>query len=59
MDFAYSLHGTGRFRVNAYYQRSSVALAMRRVRPNAATVEELGCPRSSSKLAEESVAWCS
>ena len=31
-DFAYSLAGTGRFRVNAYYQRSSVALAMRRVR---------------------------
>jgi len=29
-DFAYSLPGTGRFRVNAYYQRSSVALAMRR-----------------------------
>ena len=32
IDFAYSLAGTGRFRVNTYYQRSSVALAMRRVR---------------------------
>jgi len=53
VDFAYSLAGTGRFRVNAYYQRSSVALAMRRVRPNAATVEELGLPEVVNRLAEE------
>ncbi len=53
VDFAYALHGTGRFRVNAYYQRSSVALAMRRVRPNAATVEELGLPEVVDQLAEE------
>ena len=39
VDFAYGLSGTGRFRVNAYYQRSSVALAMRRVRANAALVD--------------------
>ena len=44
VDFAYSLAGTGRFRVNAYYQRGSVALAMRRVKPSAATVAELGLP---------------
>ena len=53
VDFAYSLTGTGRFRVNAYYQRSSVAMAMRRVRPNAATVEELGLPEVVNRLAEE------
>jgi twitching motility protein PilT len=53
VDFAYALHGTARFRVNAYYQRSSVALAMRRVRPNAATVAELGIPEVVSRLAEE------
>ncbi|MGB7051131.1 MAG: PilT/PilU family type 4a pilus ATPase [Acidimicrobiales bacterium] len=53
VDFAYALTGTGRFRVNAYYQRSSVALAMRRVRPNATTVEELGIPEVVSRLAEE------
>jgi twitching motility protein PilT len=52
-DFAYSLHGTGRFRVNAYYQRSSVALAMRRVRSSAATVGELGLPEVVNRLAEE------
>jgi twitching motility protein PilT len=53
VDFAYSLEGTGRFRVNAYYQRSSVAMAMRRVRANAATVTELGLPETVTRLAEE------
>jgi twitching motility protein PilT len=52
-DFAYSLHGTGRFRVNAYYQRSSVALAMRRVRSSAATASELGLPEVIDQLADE------
>jgi twitching motility protein PilT len=53
VDFAYSLAGTGRFRVNAYYQRSTVALAMRRVKPNASTVAELGLPDSVTTLANE------
>jgi len=53
VDFAYSLAGTGRFRVNAYYQRSSLALAMRLVRANAATVSELGLPEVVTRLAEE------
>ncbi len=53
VDFAYSLPGTGRFRVNAYFQRSSVALAMRRVRSSAATAEELGLPEVVNRLAEE------
>jgi twitching motility protein PilT len=53
VDFAYGLAGTGRFRVNAYFQRGSVALAMRRVRANAATVDELGLPPVVTNLAEE------
>jgi len=53
VDFAYSLAGTGRFRVNAYYQRSSVAMAMRRVRANAPTVSELGLPEVVTRMAEE------
>lgn len=53
VDFAYSVPGTGRFRVNAYYQRSSVALAMRRVRPSPATVEELGLPEVVTTMADE------
>jgi twitching motility protein PilT len=52
-DFAYSLPGTGRFRVNAYYQRSSVAMAMRRVRAHASTASELGLPEVVNTLAEE------
>ena len=52
-DFAYSLAGTGRFRVNAYYQRSSVALAMRRVRSGGHHRAELGLPEVVNRLAEE------
>ncbi len=52
-DFAYSIPDVGRYRVNAYYQRSSVALAMRRVRASAATVAELGLPEVVSRLADE------
>jgi twitching motility protein PilT len=52
-DFAYSLPATGRFRVNAYFQRGSAALAMRRVRPNASTISELGLPEVVTRLAEE------
>ena len=52
-DFAYSVPGLGRFRVNAFYQRSSVAMAMRRVRTNAATIGELGLPDVVRRLSEE------
>jgi len=52
-DYAYSVPGTGRFRVNAYYQRSSTALAIRRVRASPATAEELGLPPVVSQLAQE------
>ncbi len=52
-DFAYSVSGTGRFRVNAYFQRSSVAMAFRRVRGHAATAEELGLPPVVDRLADE------
>lgn len=53
VDFAYSVPGLGRFRTNAFYQRSSVALAMRRVRTNAASLAELGLPDAARRLAEE------
>jgi len=52
-DFAYSVPSIGRFRVNAYYQRSSVALAMRRVRPSPSTVTELGLSEVVTRLADE------
>ena len=52
-DFAYSVNGLGRFRANAFYQRSSVAFAFRRVRTNAATITELGLPDVVRRLSEE------
>ncbi len=52
-DFAYSVPGVGRFRVNAFFQRSSVAIAMRRVRANAFSLAELGLPDVIRRLAEE------
>jgi twitching motility protein PilT len=53
VDFAYSVPGLGRFRTNAFLQRGSVALAMRRVRTNAASITELGLPDVVRRLAEE------
>ncbi len=52
-DFAYSMPGVGRFRVNAFYQRSSVALAFRRVRSVPGTIDELFLPPTVIKLADE------
>src|SRR5580658_1522716 len=52
-DFAYSVAGVGRFRVNAFFQRGSVALAVRRVRTSASSVEDLGLPDVVRRLAEE------
>ncbi len=52
-DFAYAIPDVGRFRVNAYRQRGSVAMAFRRVRSKAATAAELGLPETILRLAEE------
>lgn len=43
-DFSYSLHGLGRFRVNAYFQRGTPALALRIIPDKIQTLEELGLP---------------
>jgi twitching motility protein PilT len=52
-DFAYSVNGVGRFRINAFYQRGSVAMAIRRVRTSTSSIEELGLPDVVRRLAEE------
>jgi twitching motility protein PilT len=44
-DFGYTLAGVGRFRVNVFRQRSTVGLAIRRVRSEVPTVAELMPPR--------------
>ena len=44
-DFAYSLPGVGRFRVNAFRQRGSVGLVLRRVQEGAMSSPSWACPR--------------
>jgi twitching motility protein PilT len=53
IDFAYSEHGLGRFRINVFLQRGSVAIAARRVLPGSPGFETLGLPPVVRKLAEE------
>jgi len=46
VDFAYSIYGLGRFRVNAFRQRGSVALTARILNMEIPTPESLGIPES-------------
>lgn len=52
-DFAFSLSGVGRFRVNAYQARGTNALVFRRVSVGAQSLEELGLPEVLGELALE------
>ena len=51
-DFAYSVAGLGRFRVNVMRQRGSVGLVLRRVQQSIPPFEDLGLPPSVRRLAE-------
>jgi twitching motility protein PilT len=52
LDFAYSMPGLARFRVNIYYQRESVGAAFRLIPQEIKTLEELGLPGVLHSLAE-------
>jgi twitching motility protein PilT len=52
-DFAYSLPGIGRFRVNAFRARGACGLVLRRVSVGAIPLSELGLPPVLSTLAME------
>jgi twitching motility protein PilT len=52
-DFAYALPDLGRFRVNAFRQRSSVGMVFRLVRSAARSFEALGLPPAVQRLADE------
>jgi twitching motility protein PilT len=52
-DFALSVAGLGRFRVNVFRQRGSVGLVLRRVLPGTPSFESLGLPPVVRRLAEE------
>ena len=52
-DFAYSMPGVGRFRVNAFRQRGSAGLVFRRVSVGAIPLDDLGVPPAVGALALE------
>jgi len=52
-DFSLSVSGLGRFRCNAFRQRGSAGLVLRRVLPSAMSAAELGLPPVVTRLAEE------
>jgi len=49
-DFSYSISGVGRFRVNAHYQRTTVALSIRTINDNVRPLELLFLPEIVTKL---------
>ncbi|HEY7401215.1 MAG TPA: PilT/PilU family type 4a pilus ATPase [Actinomycetota bacterium] len=51
-DLGYTLPGVGRFRVNVYRQRGLVGLAIRRVRSEIPTFEELRVPQVLKKISD-------
>ncbi|KXG76022.1 Twitching mobility protein [Fervidicola ferrireducens] len=53
LDLAYSVPGLGRFRVNAFFQRGSVGLAIRLVGDVIRSIEELGLPPVIGELADK------
>ncbi len=53
VDTSYSLPGFGRFRVNVYRQRGTLAIVMRAIPLKIPTFEELGTPPAVELLAEK------
>ena len=44
IDFAYSIPGKARFRVNAYFQRSAIGAAFRLIPADIVSIDDLGLP---------------
>ena len=53
LDFAYSIEGLARFRVNVYLQAGNLAAAIRVIPLRVMTLDELGLPPILKKLAEK------
>ncbi|HET8607218.1 MAG TPA: type IV pilus twitching motility protein PilT [Gaiellaceae bacterium] len=53
IDFAHSIPGLARFRVNCYYQREALAAAFRLIPSEIKSFEELGLPASLHTLVEK------
>ncbi len=52
-DFALGIANVGRFRVNVYRQRGTIALVFRRVLPGIPSLDALGLPAAVQTLADE------
>lgn len=53
LDFSYELAGESRFRINAYYQRGSIALAIRPIPTVVPTFEQLHLPEVLRTLSQK------
>jgi twitching motility protein PilT len=53
VDFAYSLPGVGRFRINVFRQRGSVSAVARTLRFGGPSFDEMGLPEVIRRLADE------
>jgi twitching motility protein PilT len=53
VDFAYSLPGVARFRVNAFFQRASVGAAFRLIPSEIKSIEELALPDKIAEFAKK------
>ncbi len=53
LDFGYSVPGTGRFRVNVYFQRGALGAAFRTIPQEIKGFEELGLPPAVERMAEK------
>jgi twitching motility protein PilT len=53
VDFAYAIDGTGRFRVNAFYQRGAVSVVCRAIPFTIRTIGELNLPPVIQDIADE------
>ncbi len=52
LDFSYSLPRIARFRVNVYFQRSSIGAAFRTIPHEVKSFDELGLPKSVEQMTE-------
>jgi len=53
VDFAYAIENEGRFRVNVYTQRETVAIVVRQLSIEIPSFEELGLPSATQTLADK------
>ncbi len=59
LDFAYSIPGHARFRVNAYFQRGAIGAAFRLIPFGLSSIDELGLPPRCTSSRAGRAASCS